>query len=127
MRLALAERYFEAGDYRAAFPHYFAVASSPQATDDEVAAALIRLGWMAWDGNRELETAVGLFDQALAMDPSSSTAKYFKGLVLWCGGVDLDTAAGLFQEVLEDSQLTEDVKAPIRASFDAVSRGETCA
>ena len=127
MRLALAERYFEAGDYRAAFPHYFAVASSPQATDDEVAAALIRLGWMAWDGNRELETAVGLFDQALAMDPSSSTAKYFKGLVLWCGGADLDTAADLFQQVLEDDQLSEDVKAPIQANFDAVSRGETCA
>ena len=46
MRLALAERYFEAGDYRAAFPHFLAVAESPQASPGEAVAALTRLGWM---------------------------------------------------------------------------------
>ncbi len=127
MRLALAERYFEAGDYRAAFPHYLAVASSPQATDAEVAAALIRLGWMAWDGNQELETAVGLFDQALAIDPDLPTAKYLKALVLWCGDADVETAARLLQEVLATAQLDEDLKTPVRQNLDAVTRGESCA
>ncbi|MFQ5522739.1 MAG: cytochrome c-type biogenesis protein CcmH [Acidimicrobiia bacterium] len=127
MRLALAERYFEAGDYRAAFPHYFAVASSPEATDAEVTAALVQLGWMAWDGNRELETAVGLLDQALAIDPDLPAAKYLKALVLWCGNGDVQTAASLLQEVLATTQLDEDLKTPVRQNLDAVTRGESCA
>ena len=82
MRLALAERYYEAGDYSSAFPHYFAVASATGASDAELVTALVRLGWMAWDGNGEVETAIGLLDQALIIDSASTTAMFLKGQLL---------------------------------------------
>ena len=127
MRLALAERYFGTGDYRAAFPHYLSVADAADATADEVSAALIRLGWMAWDGNRAVDAAIGMFDQALAIDADSTTARYLKGQVLWCGNEDFEGAASLFDEVLASSDLPNDSRAQVEADLDAVGNQERCA
>lgn len=126
MRLALAERYFEEGDYRAAFPHYLAVAESELATGEELVAALVRLGWMAWDGNRETETALGLFDQALSIDGSSPTALYLKAQVLWCGMDDVEQAAGLLSQVLTSDRLPQGAHQEVQADLEAVQRGERC-
>jgi cytochrome c-type biogenesis protein CcmH len=126
MRLALAERYFEAGDYKSAFPHYLAVAESETASPDEAVTALVRLGWMVWDGNAEAAAAIDLFNQALAVDSGSSTAKYLKGEVLWCGMGDTVQAASLFEEVLADSNLSDDARAQVQTSLDAVNSGEGC-
>lgn len=127
MRLALAERYYEIGDYSSAFPHYLAVAEAAGAPNQEVVTALVRLGWMAWDGNGEVETAIGLFDQALIIDSDSTTAMFLKGQVLWCGAGESDAAADLFSDVLADPELSEDSKALVGSSFEAVTRGEPCA
>jgi cytochrome c-type biogenesis protein CcmH len=127
MRLALAERYYEIGDYSSAFPHYLAVAEAAVASDAEVVTALVRLGWMAWDGNGEVETAIGLFDQALIIDSDSTTAMFLKGQVLWCGAGESNAAADLFSDVLADPELSEDSKALVGSSFEAVSSGEPCA
>lgn len=127
MRLALAERYFEEGDYRSAFPHYLAVAESTEASVEEAVAALTRLGWMVWDGNREAATAVELFDQALAIDPAASTAMYLKGQVVWCGLGDSDGAARLFSEVLALDGLTERSRTAIQADLEATMQGKACA
>ncbi|HET9260220.1 MAG TPA: cytochrome c-type biogenesis protein CcmH [Acidimicrobiia bacterium] len=126
MRLALAERYYEEGDYRAAFPHFLEVAGSATATDPQAVTALIRLGWMAWDGNAEAEAAIGLFDQALAIDASSSTALYLKGQVLWCGTEDNESAAALFEQVLADPDLSEEARQRVSADLDRVDSGATC-
>ena len=127
MRLALAERYYEEGDYRAAFPHFLDVAGSTTATDPQAVTALIRLGWMAWDGNAEAEAAIGLFDQALAIDASSSTALYLKGQVLWCGNEDNESASDLFEQVLADPNLSEEARQQVSADLEQVDSGETCA
>lgn len=127
MRLALAERYYEIGDYSSAFPHYLAVAEAAGASNAEVVTSLVRLGWMAWDGNGEVETAIGLFDQALIIDSDSTTAMFLKGQVLWCGAGESDAAADLFSDVLADPELSEDSKALVGSSFEAVTRGEPCA
>ena len=127
MRLALAERYYEAGDYRSAFPHYLAVAKATGASDAELVTALVRLGWMAWDGNGEVEAAIGLLDQALTIDSDSTTAMFLKGQVLWCGAGDADAAAGLFSVVLADPELSDDSKALVGSNLEAVTRGESCA
>lgn len=126
MRLALAERYYEEGDYQSAFPHYLAVAESSQATNPQVVAALVRLGWMAWLSNAEVSAAVGLFDQALAIEPSASTAKYFKGMVLWCGTDQLGEAESLFEEVLADPDLTADSRPRVEADLASLRAGESC-
>jgi len=126
MRLALAERYFQSGDYKSAFPHYLAVAESDTASADEVVAALVRLGWMVWDGNAEAEAAINLFDQALEVDPGSSTAKYLKAEVLWCGLDDTTQAATLFQDVLADPNLSADARAQVETSLANINSGVGC-
>ena len=126
MRLALAERYYEAGDYRSAFPHFLAVAESEGATDTEAAAALTRLGWMAYEGNGEVETALRLLDQALAIEPGSPVALYLKGRVQWCGAEDATAAVSLFEEVLENQDLPEESRAEIESALESAGSGEAC-
>jgi cytochrome c-type biogenesis protein CcmH len=126
MRLALAERYYEEGDYRSAFPHYLAVAESGEATDTEAAAALIRLGWMAYEGNGEVDTAIRLLDQALAIEPGAPVALYFKGRVQWCGAGNAEAAISLFEEVLENPALPEESRSEIEADLDLAHSGAAC-
>lgn len=127
MRLALAERYFTEGDFRSAFPHYLAVARSDTSSDAQAVAALIRLGWMAWEGNGEADAAIGMFDQALQIDDTASTARYLKGRVLWCGEGDPDAAARLFAEVLQDEDLPEESREVVSSDLDSARNGEECA
>jgi len=126
MRLALAERYFAANDYRSAFPHYLAVAQSPDATNTQAVTALVRLGWMAWDGNAEVETALELFDEALAIDEGSVTARYLKAQVLWCGVEDPDEAETLMQDILTDPDLPDDSEDLIRRDLETIRAGTAC-
>jgi tetratricopeptide (TPR) repeat protein len=127
MRMALAERYYDEGDYRSAFPHYLAVAESENATNAEAAAALTRLGWMAFEGNGEVDTALRLLDQALAIEPGAPVALYLKGRVQWCGAGDTEKAIALFEEVLADPSLPDESRTEIEADLDRVSSGAACA
>jgi len=126
MRLALAERYYEINDYRSAFPHYLSVVESSTAVEGEVVTALVRLGWMAWDGNGEANAAIGLLDQALSIDPSASTAAYLKAQVLWCGGGDIDQASDLLEDVLSTADLATDARQIVETDLDAILSGESC-
>ncbi len=126
MRLALAERYFEAGDYRSAFPHYLQVAQHSQSTDEEATTALVRLGWMAFDGNGEVDTAITLLDEALEISPGLPGALYLKGQVLWCGSGENEQAAELFEQVLGDSELEDDTRSLVEADLALASAGEPC-
>lgn len=126
MRLALAERYYEEGDFQSAFPHYLEVAGSPDSSDAQAVTALTRLGWMAWQGNRETQTAIDLFDEALAIDADSDTARYLKAQVLWCGADDPGQAASLLEEVLADPGLTDESRQVIQSDLDAIDSGAGC-
>jgi len=127
MRLALAERYYEEGDFRSAFPHYLAVAESANATDPQAVTSLIRLGWMAWQGNGEADAALDLLDQALALDADSDTARYLKAQVLWCGPGEFEKAAGLLEEILADPELADDSRDLIESDLAAIESGRSCA
>lgn len=126
MRVALAERYYEEGDFQAAFPHYLTVAESADSTDTQAVTALVRLGWMTWQGNREVETATDLFDEALAIDSNSDTARYLKARVLWCGADEPDRAANLLEDVLSDPDLAEESRRVIESDLDAINSGASC-
>jgi cytochrome c-type biogenesis protein CcmH/NrfF len=126
MRLALAERYFEERDYQAAFPHYLAIAESEQAGDDLAHTALVRLAWMAYDGNDEIDTALTLLDQALALDPESPIALYVKGQILWCGVDQPEEAVGLFQAVIDSGGLEDELRGEVEANLESARRGEAC-
>jgi cytochrome c-type biogenesis protein CcmH len=126
MRLALAERYFQEGEFRTAFPHFLAVADSPIASDSQVVTALVRLAWMAWEGNDEVDAAIGLLDQALAIDDGSAPALYLKGQVLWCGSNAFEESAGLFQQILADPELPDESRQTVQDDLDAVNAGTAC-
>jgi Tfp pilus assembly protein PilF len=126
MRLALAERYFEAGDYRSAFPHYLEVAEDPGASDPEAITALVRLGWMAFDGNGEVDTATRLIDEALVIDPSSQLARYVRARVLWCGAGDESQAVETFEGLLAEPDLATETRTQVEADLDAARAGEDC-
>ena len=126
MRLALAERYFDEGDYRSAFPHYLVVAEDPNATDAEAITALVRLGWMAYEGNGEVETATRLIDEALAIDPESSVARYVRARVLWCGNGESEQAVETFQALLADPDLAAETRAQIETDLELASEGGEC-
>jgi cytochrome c-type biogenesis protein CcmH len=126
MRLALAERYFDVGDYRAAFPHYLVVAEDPNATGAEAITALVRLGWMAYEGNGEVETATRLIDEALAIDPESPVARYVRARVLWCGNGESEPAVETFEALLDDPDLVAETRAQIEADLELASEGGEC-
>jgi len=126
MRLALAERYFDGGDYRSAFPHYLVVAEDPNATGAEAITALVRLGWMAYDGNGEVETATRLIDEALAIDPGSSVARYVRARVLWCGAGETDQAIETFEELLADPELAAETRTQIEEDLEMANDGGEC-
>jgi Tfp pilus assembly protein PilF len=126
MRLALAERYFEARDYRAAFPHYLTVAEDPGATSAEAITALVRLGWMAYDGNGEVETATRLLDEALAIDPASDVALYVRARVRWCGAGEAGEAVTVFRDLLGDPDLSDETRAQVQSDLSLAESGEEC-
>lgn len=124
MRLALAERYFADGDYSAAFPYYLDVASSEAATPNQAATALTRLGWMTFDGNGEVDTALDLLTRARSLAPNDPFPIYLQGIVTWCGREDPVQAAALFQQVLgyELGGLADEVGRDLAAA----EAGEPC-
>lgn len=126
MRLALAERYFEEGDYQSAFPYYLDVASSEIATPTQAATALTRLGWMAYDGNDEAETALELLGQAQAIAPDDPFPLYLEGIITWCGLDRPDEAAAAFRRVLDSGQVEDEIRPQVEADLAAAEAGETC-
>jgi cytochrome c-type biogenesis protein CcmH/NrfF len=126
MRLALAERYFDLGDYRSAFPHYLAVAEDPVAPSEQAITALVRLGWMAYDGNGEVETATRLIDEALTIDPGSSVALYVKARVRWCGAGEAELASAILEDLLEDPDLVPEMRAQVESDLVVALEGGNC-
>lgn len=126
MRMALAERYFTAGDYPGAFPYYLDVASSDKASTEQVATALSRLGWMAYDGNGEADTALDLLAQARELVPSDPFPLYLEALVLWCGKGDTVTAADQLEEVLASDVLEASIRSQIESEYEQAAAGAAC-
>jgi len=126
MRLALAERYFDLGDYRSAFPHYLVVAEDVAASPNQAITALVRLGWMAFDGNGEVETATRLLDEALAIDPRSDAALYVKARVIWCGSGETEEAVAIFEALLADPELPEETRTQVESDIALAGDGESC-
>ena len=121
MRLALAGRYFRAGDFGRAFAHYRGVLEgSPTAAEE--AEALSRLGWIAWAGSGEIELAVDTLDRALGAWPGYPQALYFKAIVLWCGAGKAAEAVPLLEEASQGLSSDETIAAELAAA----RAGEEC-
>ncbi len=88
MRLALAGRYFEAGEFSKALPHFTAVLDR----DPDNAEALARSGWMVAPDRPDV--AERLVERAIAAEPGYAEAYWFLGNIRLSG---LDDPAGAIE------------------------------
>lgn len=94
MRLRLAHRYFEDGDYDRAVKHYLAVLDREPAPE-----AMAHLGWLVFlDG--EVEVAADLLVASRDRDPDDAEALWFLANVRLYGQQDPAAAKPLLQELL---------------------------
>lgn len=108
MRLALAERYFEAGDFSEALTWFQTVLDANPAPVEE-SEALARVGWMILESG-DSDTALRFVDMALEANPANLEATYFRGLVYARMGRSQEALTDL-QTVATSPDVPDDVKS----------------
>ena len=106
MRLALARRYVEAGDFSAALPHYFAVLEQEERNPE----ALMYLGWMTYVSG-DAATGVALIEQSLEAAPGDLLATWLLANARYHGLGDRAGAVPLLEAVLASGQAPPDIVA----------------
>ncbi len=104
MRLALARRYFEAGEYGKALDHYFEVLDREKAPE-----ALANVGWMTYLSGRP-DIAAGYVELALKRQPDYLAAKWYLANIYTTLGRS-DEALPLVEEVLASNDVPDEVTA----------------
>lgn len=80
MRIALANRYFEAFDYSSALPHFMYVAENSNDIDLK-SLSLSQIGWMVYESG-DINTSLSYINEALRISPKSLLAETYKGIIL---------------------------------------------
>jgi len=103
MRLALARRYFEVGDFDKALDHYFEVLDREQHPE-----ALANVGWMTYLSGRP-DIAAGYVEVALERQPDFLAAKWFLGNI-YVSLDRFDEAEVFLIEVLASDDVPDEIK-----------------
>ncbi|NNC92751.1 MAG: hypothetical protein HKN80_09695 [Acidimicrobiia bacterium] len=119
MRLALADLYFEQGDYGSAIDHYLTVLSGEMTVEEE-SHTLGRIGWMAY-ATGQVEPAVEYLEASLRTNPQYSEGKLFLGIVRLYGLEDAAGALPLLEEVRALPDLSESVRLEVEAAIEDAS------
>lgn len=110
MRLALAGRYFDAGQFSEALPHYLTVLEQDAANPE----ANAMVGWMTYLSDPEQSpTAVAFLERSLQAAPGYAQAQFFLANVLLYGLDDPAGALPLLEELRSTADLSDDVAATI--------------
>jgi tetratricopeptide (TPR) repeat protein len=105
MRLALAGRYFEAGEFDDALPHYMTVLEQ----DEDNPEALSSVGWMTYLSGRP-DVAESFVVRALDIAPEYAQAYWFLGNIRLFGLDDAAGSIGPFEHLLEFESIPDDVR-----------------
>ena len=119
MRLSLADRYFEAGEFSNALPHYLG-ALDGVLDRTRRARALARVGWMTFEsGNAGI--ARSYLDEAVAVDDGYAEARVFLGLLLLA---EADAAGALehLEPLLDEKDMPEGTREAIEALIAGARR-----
>lgn len=110
MRLSLADRYFEAGEFSNALPHYLG-ALEGDLDRTRRSRALARVGWMTFESG-DAGVARAYLDEAVAVDDGYAEAHLFLGLLLLAEG---DSAGALehLEPLLDEENLPEGIRKAI--------------
>lgn len=112
MRLALARRYFEAGEFDKALDHYFVILDVERNPE-----ALANVGWMTYLSGRP-DVAAGYVEAALESDPTFLTAHWYIGNIYVT--LDRGEEAVVYLTVVATNP---DIPAEIRDSAIELIRG----
>lgn len=104
MRLALARRYVEAGDFSTALPHYLYILER-----ETNAEALTYVGWMTYVSGDPV-TGTRLLEEALVVAPGDPLASWYLGNIRFSEG-DLAGAVPLLRAVIASGQAPADIVA----------------
>jgi tetratricopeptide (TPR) repeat protein len=115
MRLALADLYFERGDYGDAIDHYLQVTNGELSIEDE-SRTIGRIGWMAYSTG-QIESAVQFINNSLEINPDYHEGKLFLGMVSLYGLEDPAAAIPLLEEVNALPGLGDQLKAEVEAAL----------
>lgn len=121
MRMALADRYFEAEQFGDALDHYLTIAENDP-TPIEKGKALTRIGWIAYRTGMG-EAAESYVLAGLDADPTNVEAKLYIGFITFYGLGDAEGAVPLLEAALEIPNLSANVIGQIHDAL-AEARGE---
>jgi tetratricopeptide (TPR) repeat protein len=116
MRLALARRYFQEGDFDKALDHYMVILDAEQHPE-----ALANVGWMTYISGRP-DVALGYVEAALDRQPNMLTALWFLGNIQSALG-NYDAAMAALTVIVESDDIPDDVKESARALLVEMEKG----
>ena len=116
MRLALARRYFEDGDFDKALDHYMVILEAEQHPE-----ALANVGWMTYISGRP-DIALGYVEAALDRQPGSITAVWFLGNIQFTLG-NRDAAIEALTTIVAADGVPDDVKQSAKALLAQLEEG----
>ncbi len=110
MRLALANRYFEAGEFDRALPHFMTVLDQ----EPDNPEALASIGWMTHLSGRS-DVAESFVLRALDVAPEYAQAYWFLGNIRLLGLADAAGAIAPLERLLEFEAIPDDVRGQAEA------------
>jgi tetratricopeptide (TPR) repeat protein len=119
MRLALARRYVEAGDFSAALPHYFEVLDR-QPNHPE---ALMYLGWMTYLSG-DAPTGVSLLERSLQIAPDNTLAMWFLANAMYHGLGDREGAVPLLIAIIASGEAPPDIAEIVQEMLNDTDGGD---
>lgn len=117
MRLALAERYLNNGNYDKASEHYGVALKQDPGNPDVQAGA----GWLLFKLG-QTDAALRFVDRALAIAPQSQDALWYKANILLDGRKDPTGALGLLRQLAQRSDLEADRRAQVQQLIAVAER-----
>lgn len=112
MRLALARRYVEAGDFSTALPHYMFVLD--RETNPE---ALMYVGWMTYVSG-DAATGAELLRESLEILPGDTLAQWFLANALFDGTGEIEEAVLLLEAVIDSGQAPDEIVTEAQRMLD---------
>ncbi|MDH3247588.1 MAG: hypothetical protein OEQ47_01395 [Acidimicrobiia bacterium] len=121
MRMALADRYFEAEEYGASLDHYLNIAEN-SSDPRERSKALARVGWMAYITDQP-EAADQYLVRSLEADPANSEAILYRGFVTLYGLEDAEKALPQLEAAQQLTNISQRVIDQIDDALEDARRG----
>lgn len=118
MRMALADRYFDTGEWRRALEHYLEVLKRDYGEPD----AWARAGWCVYQLG-EPDLAAGYVERSLTISPDDPETTLYLGMIRLYGQEDAEAALPLLQQIEARNDVPSDIRARVEEAIVDAERG----